>query len=153
MQMAAELIRKDSLQNVRAADGKTQLFRMAVYPESDRGCFLSLLTGFYIEADGIEIPSAAQYLSLHGQPMRRIEQLRTQCWEHWDPREEAWLYLEGHLDPGMHAIKFAEGIMSGLFKTEDSWLENPPQPGFGWHGSSRRVSEYELELQKDEAVL
>lgn len=93
-----------------------------------RGCFLSLINGFYIAVDGEVFPRETQAVEIHGKPARSMDELKTAVWEHWDTTEYAWIHVKkpGGLDAGEHRLTYMPSILAAYFKAQDSWLTDPP---------------------------
>ena len=122
----------DSLQNV-VIDGKTVGFKFKACLANarvlaGRGCFISLVDGFYISVDGEEYPREAQSVEIHGITARSMDEIKIACWEHWDTTEYAWIYVdkEGGLETGEHKITYMPSVLAAYFKAQDYWVENPP---------------------------
>lgn len=93
-----------------------------------RGCFISIVDGFYIAVDGEVFPRDAQSVIIHGQPARSMDELKKAVWEHWDVGEYAWICVKkpGGLTPGEHKLTYMPSVLGAYFKAQDSWLTDPP---------------------------
>lgn len=127
--MKYQILIKDSLKNT-VENGKTVGFSFETKINNGRGCFLSLLDGFYISVDGVEYGRECQTIEIHGKPSRTLEELKHCCWEHWDPWETARVYvkMEGGLLPGDHEIVCCPCILEGYVKAQNEWVEKTPAP-------------------------
>jgi len=148
------LIRKDSLVNVFEG-GQLTGFKFAVRIADYRGCFLSLVNGYYVKVDGVEYPVSMQRLEVNQKPPRSFAEIRHCVWEHWDYDDEAYLYItrEGGLGDGIHEIKLQQSILAqyGYMPWDESWVLNPPVPGGGaGSGKTDTISTFLLELQNQE---
>ncbi|MGN1141552.1 MAG: DUF6379 domain-containing protein [Oliverpabstia sp.] len=144
-------VRKDSLENV-VKDNKVTGFRFAVQACNYRGCFLSLVNGYYVKCDGVEYPQEAQRFQVNGKEPRTYEEIkRTGIWEHWNFGDEAYIYVEkeGGLTPGKHELSVQECILTqyGYAKWDEEWVTNPPKPGTGAVGKVAKPSLFVLEVQ------
>ena len=128
------LVRADSLHN-DVRDGQVVGFSMVVRPANYRGCFVSLLNGYFIEVDGVEYPTEVQTFEINGKPPRSFEETKTAVWEHWDFDDDAILHVTkpGGLAPGEHTLRFQQSILNayGYMPTDEEWIKNPPKPGTG----------------------
>lgn len=142
-------VRKDSLENVEK-DGKTVGFKFAVQACNYRGCFLSLVNGYYVKCDGVEYPQEVQRFEINGKAPRTYGEMRTAVWEHWNFGDEAYIYVEkkGGLAHGIHELTVQECILSqyGYAKWDEEWVRNPPKPGEGSVGKVTKPSTFMLEL-------
>jgi len=150
------LIRKDSLQNV-IENGKVTGFKFAVRIADYRGCFLSLVNGYYVQCDGIDYPVSLQRLEINQRPPRSFAEIKKCVWEHWDYDDEAFLHVtkEGGLADGLHVIKLQQSILAqyGYMPWDEAWVQNPPVPGGGaGSGKTDTISTFQLELQKQEVM-
>ena len=117
------MVKEGSLENV-VKDGFVIGFKFKVHIGEYRGCFLSLVHGYYIEVDGEEFPRSLQKFEINGKPPRTFDEIKKAVWEHWDYDDYATLYVQkpGGLSAGKHRL----GIMQGLMTQ------------YGWHGSTIR---------------
>ncbi len=148
------LIRKDSLENI-VQDGKVTGFKFAVRIADYRGCFLSLVNGYYVECDGVKYPVTKQSFEINGKPPRSFEVIKTCIWEHWDYDDEAFIHVKkpGGLKEGKHEIFLQQSVLSqyGYMPWDEEWLKNPPVPGGGaGSGKTNTISKFVLELQNRE---
>ncbi len=144
------LIRKDSLENVMVGE-KTVGFKMAVRIADYRGCFLSLVNGYYIEVNGVEYPKELQKFEINGKEPRTFEEIKKCVFEHWDYDDEAFIYVkkEGGLPKGKHIVKLQQSVLAqyGYMPWDEEWVKNPPIPGGGaGAGKTDTISIFELEL-------
>lgn len=147
------LIREDSLEN-DIVEGKTIGFKFAVRIADYRGCFLSLVNGYYVQVDGIEYPCEFQKLEINGKEPRSFEEIKQCVWEHWDYDDEAILHIqkENGLNEGTHKIAFKQSILSqyGYMPWDEEWVKKPPKPGYGGSGKTDTISKFELTLKTTE---
>ena len=146
------LIRQDSLENV-AEDGKIVGFKFAVRIADYRGCFLSLVNGYYVECDGIVYPAEKQKIEINGKRPRSYDEIKKCVWEHWDYDDEAYIHIEkeGGLKPGSHEIRLQQSILAqyGYMPWDEAWINNPPTPGGGeGSGKTNLISKFKLELKE-----
>lgn len=144
-------VREGSLENV-VRDGKTVGFRFAVQACNYRGCYLSLVRGYYVKCDGVEYPLEAQRFQINGKEPRTYDEIkRTAIWEHWNFGDEAYIYVdkEGGLAPGEHELVVQECILSqyGYAKWDEEWVTNPPTPGQGAVGKVAKPSTFIMQVQ------
>ena len=141
---------ENSLQNV-VENGKVTGFKFAVQACNYRGCFLSLVNGYYVKCDGIEYPQTAQKFEINGKAPRTYEELKKAVWEHWNFADPAWIYVEkeGGLEPGEHELVVQECILAqyGYAKRDEEWVKNPPVPGKGAVGKVSKPSTFIMKLQ------
>ncbi len=116
-----------SLKNQNTA-GKATGFQLSVRLLNGRGCFLSILNGFYIAVDGETFSREQQSLAVNGKPPRSFIELASCSDEHWDPSDEAVLHIAkpGGLAPGRHQVAFRPSLLDGYFKAKDEWVDAPP---------------------------
>ncbi len=150
------LIRKDSLENVYE-DGKAVGFKFAVRIADYRGCFLSLVNGYYVAVDGVEYPGSVQKFEINGKDPRSFEEIRTCVWEHWDYDDEAYIHVakEGGLSEGIHKVALQQSILAqyGYMPWDEEWVKNPPIPGSGaGAGKTDTVSTFDLALKNKEVA-
>ncbi len=144
------LIRNNSLENV-VRDGKTVGFKLAVRIADYRGCFLSLVNGYFIEVDGVNYPTNLQKFEINGKEPRTFEEIKKCVWEHWDYDDEAYIYVEkeGGLSKGKHTIRLQQSVLAqyGYMPWDEEWVKNPPVPGGGaGSGKTNTISSFEIEL-------
>ncbi len=151
----AFLIKPDSLRNDYDADGKAIGFQFAVRIADYRGCFLSLVNGYYINVDGTEYGRELQTFEINGKAPRTYEELKTCVWEHWNYDDAGIVHVkkEGGLAPGRHKIGILQSILAqyGYMPWDEEWVKNPPVPKPGsaeGGGKTETVSEFDLELQE-----
>lgn len=147
------LIRKDSLENV--LDGDEIIgFKFAIRIADYRGCFLSLVNGYFVKCDNVEYSKEVQKLEINGKVPRTFEEISHCIWEHWDYDDEAFLHIskDGGLGVGSHEIAFQQSILAqyGYMPWDEEWVMNPPQPGKGGSGKTDTVSTFKLELLTSE---
>lgn len=144
------LIREDSLEN-DIVDGKIIGFKFAVRIADYRGCFLSLVNGYYVMCDGIEYSRELQTLEINGKAPRTLKEISKCVWEHWDYDDEAILHIkkEGGLSLGDHEIAFQQSILAqyGYMPWDEAWVKNPPSPGNGGSGKTDSISRFNLKLR------
>ena len=87
------LVREGSLANVYE-DGKAVGFKFDGRIGEYRGCFLSLVHGYYVNMDGGEYPRSVQKFEVNGKAPRTFEEIKKATWEHWDYGDFATLYVE-----------------------------------------------------------
>ncbi|MEX1377219.1 MAG: DUF6379 domain-containing protein [Eubacteriales bacterium] len=150
------IIREDSLENV-LENGEITGFKFAVKIADYRGCFLSLVNGYFVECDGIEYPADKQKLAINGKEPRTYEEIKKCVWEHWDYDDEAYIYVEkkSGLAPGVHCIRLQQSILMqyGYMPWDEEWVKNTPVPGSGaGAGKSNIISEFKLELKNPEVM-
>lgn len=143
------LVIEDSLENVVRND-ETIGFRFAVRACNYRGCFLSLVNGYYVECDGIEYAQKQQKFQINGKPPRSYAEIKKAVWEHWDFGDDAYIYVElpGGLAPGKHQLVVQESILAqyGYAKWDQEWVENPPNPKDSI-GKVSKPGKFEMELK------
>ena len=117
-----------TLRNIKSENGKTEGFALDVRLKSARGCFLSILNGFYLTVDGVPYGRKAQKLVIHGKGPRSMDELRSFPFEHWDPWETATLLVsaEAGLSAGEHEVTCVPRLMDGYFKASPEWIDTPP---------------------------
>ena len=150
------LIREDSLKNV-VENGEVTGFKFAVRIADYRGCFLSLVNGYFVECDGVIYPVEEQKLAINGKEPRSFDEIKNCVWEHWDYDDEAYLYIvkKGGLTSGTHSIRLQQSILMqyGYMPWDEEWVKNPPIPGSGaGAGKTNVVSEFKLALQSQEVT-
>lgn len=126
------LVRQGSLQN-EVVDGKIIGFKFDVRICEYRGCFLSLVTPYYIEVDGEEYGAETQTFEVNGKPPRTFDEIAKAIWEHWDYGDFATIHVRkpGGLKPGEHKLGVWQGLLTqyGWNDHDDEWCINPPIPG------------------------
>jgi hypothetical protein len=147
------LIRKDSLENERDANGKITGFKFATRNANYRGVYLSLHNGYYIKVDGVEYKRDVQAFEINGKAPRSFKEIKNAVWEHWDYDDEGIVHVkkEGGLTLGKHVMEFQQSILAayGYLPTDEEWVKNPPEPGTGaGSDKTRNVVKYELVLQE-----
>lgn len=125
------LVKERSLHN-EVKDGKTVGFAFQVHIGDYRGCFVSLVRGYYINVDGVEYPLESQRFEINGKAPRTYGELAKCCWEYWDYDEWATIHVEkeGGLSAGEHDLTIMQGVMSqyGWAAHDQEWIDNPPDP-------------------------
>lgn len=143
------LVVDNSLENVEE-NGKITGFRFAVRACNYRGCFLSLVNGYYVEVDGVEYGLDKQKFQINGKAPRSYEEIKKAVWEFWNFGDEAYIYVEkeGGLEKGMHMLRVQESILTqyGYAKWDEEWVKNPPVPGHGAVGKVEKPGEFKLNL-------
>lgn len=144
------LIIENSLENVEEG-GKVTGFKFAVRACNYRGCFLSLVNGYYVKCDGIEYPQKKQKFQINGKAPRTYEELKEAVWEHWNYGDDAYIYVEkeGGLEAGKHKVEAQESILTqyGYAKWDEEWVSNPPKPGAAV-GKAAKPCIMEMEIRK-----
>ena len=69
----AYLIKDGSFQNYEE-NGETAGFKVDVHIGEYRGCFLSLVRGYYVEVDGVEYPLETQKFEINNKAPRTFEE-------------------------------------------------------------------------------
>lgn len=146
-----DLVRRDSLQNI-IEDGKKVGFKFAVRIGGYRGCYVSLVNGYYINMDGVEYSQDQQKFEINGKSPRSYAEIKKAVWEHWNYDDEAFIHVkkDGGLGPGKHTLLFAQSILEqyGYARHDEEWVKNPPIPGdpkSGMFGKAD-ILKFELEL-------
>lgn len=125
------MVKEGSLENV-VKDGFAIGFRFKVHIGEYRGCFLSLVHGYYIEVDGEEYPRDLQKLEINGKPPRTFDEIKKAIWEHWDYDDYATVYVQkpGGLSKGKHRLGIMQGLMTqyGWQPHDQEWIDNTPEP-------------------------
>lgn len=141
---------ENSLCNVET-DGRIEGFKFAVRACNYRGCFASLVNGYYIKCDGIEYGQDRQRFQINGKEPRTYEEMKQAVWEFWNYGEEAYIYVEkeGGLAPGEHTLEVQESILTqyGYAKWDEEWVKNPPKPGSGAIGKSEKPNIFKMTIQ------
>lgn len=144
------LVIENSLTNVKN-QGKITGFKFAVRACNYRGCFLSLVNGYYVKCDGVEYPQEKQRFEINGKEPRTYEELKEAVWEHWNFGDNAYIYVEkeGGLEPGTHTLEVQESILTqyGYAKWDEEWVKNPPKPGTAV-GKVAKSSTFVMELKQ-----
>lgn len=144
------LVLENTLENVEK-DGKITGFKFAVRPCNYRGCFVSLVAGYYVCCDGIEYPQEKQRFIVNQKDPRSYEELKKAVWEHWDFGDDAYVYVEkeGGLAPGKHTLIVQECILTqyGYAKWDEEWVKNPPKPGSGAIGKINEPGTFIMEVK------
>lgn len=148
------LIRSNSLVNETDADGNVQGFRFAVRIADYRGCFVSLVNGYYISVDGVEYPKEFQTFEINGKEPRTYDEIKTAVWEHWDFDDEGIVHVKkpGGLSAGIHRVGIQQSILAayGYMPWDEEWVKNPPVPGHGaGAGKTENISWFDLTLQEE----
>jgi len=135
-----------SLHNT-TVDGGINGFCFDIRITNGRGCFLSIINGFYVSVDGTVFRREEQRLAVNGKSPRSLDELKCCSEEHWDVRDKATLYIEkeGGIAQGMHQVIFETRLLDGYFKAQDYWLTDPPELDTGAIGEP-----YILELVEEE---
>lgn len=145
------MIRADSLKN-DVVDGKVVGFQFSVRLANYRGIFLSLVSGFYVNVDGVLYEEDVQTLEINGKAPRTMAQIAKAGFEHWDLQTEAILHIkkEGGLTPGEHQIDYMPATLDGYgYNAHDAeWCVTPPKPGTGGGGKTHNICVFHLELQE-----
>lgn len=144
------LIRKDSLENIYEDDIAIG-FKFAVRIADYRGCFLSLVNGYYVAVDDEEFPQSSIMFEINGKQPRTFEAIKTCVWEHWDYDDEAYIHVvkKGGLTEGKHVIALQQSILAqyGYMPWDDAWILSPPIPGSGaGAGKTNTISTFQLDL-------
>ena len=125
------MVKEGSLENV-VKDGFIIGFKFKVHIGEYRGCFLSLVHGYYIEVDGEEFPRSLQKFEINGKPPRTFDEIKKAVWEHWDYDDYATLYVQkpGGLSAGKHRLGIMQGLMTqyGWQPHDQEWIDNTPEP-------------------------
>ncbi len=125
------MVKEGSLENV-VKDGFVIGFKFKVHIGEYRGCFLSLVHGYYIEVDGEEFPRSLQKFEINGKPPRTFDEIKKAVWEHWDYDDYATLYVQkpGGLSAGKHRLGIMQGLMTqyGWQPHDQEWIDNTPEP-------------------------
>lgn len=143
------LVREGSLANVYE-DGKAVGFKFDVRIGEYRGCFLSLVHGYYVNMDGVEYPRSVQKFEVNGKAPRTFEEIKKATWEHWDYGDFATLYVEkeGGLEKGNHKLGLMQGLLTqyGWQPHDQEWIDHTPEPR-ELAGKQADVYYYDLELK------
>ena len=109
----AYLIKDGSFQNYEE-NGEAAGFKVDVHIGEYRGCFLSLVRGYYVEVDGVEYPLETQKFEINNKAPRTFEEIAKAAWEHWDYDDYATLYVAcpGGLAKGKHRLGLMQGLMT-----------------------------------------
>ena len=78
----AYLIKDGSFQNYEE-NGEAAGFKVDVHIGEYRGCFLSLVRGYYVEVDGVEYPLETQKFEINNKAPRTFEEIAKAAWEEW----------------------------------------------------------------------
>lgn len=115
------LVKEGSLRN-EVRDGRTVGFQFDVHVGGCRGCFLSLVRGYYVNVDGTEYPADLQRFEVNGRT-RTYEELGQCPWEHWDYDDWATIHVarEGGLAPGGHRLTILQDILTSWMDPEGAW--------------------------------
>ena len=107
-------------------------FKFQVHIGEYRGCFLSLVRGYYVEVDGIEYPIEKQRFEINGKGPRTFDEIAKATWEHWDYDDYATLYVEapGGLSKAKHRLGLMQGLMTqyGWMPHDQEWIDHAPLP-------------------------
>lgn len=126
------LVRQGSLQN-EVVNGEIVGFQFDVRICEYRGCFLSLVTPYYIEVDGEVFGKETQRFEVNGRAPRDFDEIATCIWEHWDYGDFATMHVKkpGGLTAGTHRLGVWQGLLTqyGWADHDDEWCINPPVPG------------------------
>mgnify|MGYP003093656927 CR=1 FL=1 len=125
------MVKEGSLENV-VKDGFVIGFKFKVHIGEYRGCFLSLVHGYYIEVDGEEYPRSLQKFEINGKPPRTFDEIKKAVWEHWDYDDYATVYVQkpGGLSKGKHRLGIMQGLMTqyGWMPHDQEWIDHTPEP-------------------------
>lgn len=125
-------------------------FQFQVHIGEYRGCFLSLVRGYYVEVDGKEYPLDKQKFEINGKGPRTFDEIAKATWEHWDYDDYATLYVEcpGGLPKGKHKLGLMQGLMTqyGWMPHDQEWIDNTPLPK-DMAGKQMEVYYFDVEIQ------
>ena len=144
----AYLVRTETIQNV-VENGAVTGFQFNVRNPGYRGCFLSLVNGYYVELDGVEFPQEDITFTINGKGPRSFAELYTCCMETWNFDDEAVITVKkpGGIAPGAHTLVVQPSIIDqyGYAHHDEEWVKNPPKPGTAI-GKVRSMGKYEFTL-------
>lgn len=144
----AYLVRTETIQNVQQ-DGAVTGFRFCVRNPGYRGCFLSLVNGYYVKLDDEEFPQEDITFTVNGKGPRSFAELRTCCLETWNFDDEAVITVKkpGGIPAGHHVLTVQPSIIDqyGYAHHDEEWVKNPPKPGTAV-GKVRGMGKYEFTL-------
>ncbi len=144
----AYLVRTETVENV-TCDGQVVGFRFAVRNPGYRGCFVSLVNGYYVRLDDEEFAQEDITFDINGKGPRSFAQLKTCCWETWNFDDEAIICVHkaGGIAPGRHTLYVQPSIIDqyGYAHHDEEWVKNPPKPGSSI-GKSRAIGKYEITI-------
>ena len=142
------MVKDGSFQN-NGQDG----FKFQVHVGDYRGCFLSLVRGYYIEVDGVEYPLEKQKFEINGKPPRTFDEIAKAVWEHWDYDDYATLYVEcpGGLSKGPHRLGIMQGalVQYGWQPHDQEWIDNTPLPKdlISEHTKQKEMYYFDVEIK------
>lgn len=140
---------ENSLSNVEK-DGHIVGFKFAVRACNYRGCFVSLVNGYYVKCDGIIYDQDKQKFQINEKKPRTYQEMKKAVWEFWNYAEDAYIYIEkeGGLETGKHTLEVQESILTqyGYAVWDEEWVKNPPNPGSGSIGKAQKPNVFEMTL-------
>lgn len=142
------LIKERSLEN-DVQDGQVIGFKFQVRIAEYRGCFLSLLHGYYVTVDGEEYGRELQSFEINGKAPRSFDEIKKCIWEHWDFADWGTLHVKkpGGLTRGKHHIGLKQGLLMqyGWSPRDQEIIDNTPDP-INTQGKQSIVYYYDEEL-------